>query len=124
MPLPDRPTPRTRRAGPLLVALVLAAAVLTLGLASPRAGAAAPPHTTPIPAAGAPGASVVDNEFIPRDVDLSQCISANPRPGCGSENRSGWRQYLLLAALVVGVAVIGWRITAAVRARDRALSGH
>jgi NADH:ubiquinone oxidoreductase subunit 6 (subunit J) len=117
------------RSDALLRAAIGAAALalLVVGLlaAAPAGADAAPPATAPVPAAPGAGEAVgsaINNDFIPPDVDLSECISANPRPGCGSENRSGWRQYLILAALLVGVVVIAWRITLAVRARDRSLS--
>ncbi|CAN5717889.1 hypothetical protein BH24ACT5_BH24ACT5_12750 [soil metagenome] len=69
------------------------------------------------PASSAPATSI--NEFVPDDVNVSECISALPRPGCGSEERAGWRQTLLLGVLVAGLAVIGWRIVVAVRRGDQ-----
>jgi hypothetical protein len=50
------------------------------------------------------------NEFIPEDRDLSECISALPRPGCGSEARTSWEQGALLAVLVVALVFIAWRV--------------
>jgi hypothetical protein len=66
-----------------------------------------------------PPDTVVDNEFIPEDRDLSECISALPQPGCGSENRSGWRQWLILGAIVVALAFITWRVVRAARRTRR-----
>ena len=43
-----------------------------------------------------PGA--LDNEFVPVDRDIGECISAIPKPGCGSEARSGWRQAAVFLA--------------------------
>jgi hypothetical protein len=110
------------------VALVVLLALIALasGAVAGAPVGAAPPATVPTPAAPERGdsATVADNDFIPQNVDLSACISANPRPGCGSENRAGWRQYLVLLALVIGIVVISLRIVASVRARDRSLSGH
>ena len=108
-----------------LVVLLALIALASGAVASAPAGAA-PPATAPTPAAPerSNSATVADNDFIPKDVDLSACISSNPRPGCGSENRSGWHQYLILLALIIGVVVISWRIVASVRARDRSLSGR
>lgn len=61
--------------------------------------------------------TMLDNEFIPENVNISDCVSAVPRPGCGSEERGGWHQTLVLVALVAGLGVIGWRIVAAMRRR-------
>jgi hypothetical protein len=55
------------------------------------------------------------NEFIPEDRELSECISALPKPGCGSEARGGWRQVLVLVAILVALAFIAWRILRAAR---------
>lgn len=59
--------------------------------------------------------------------DLSECISSNPLPGCGREptspgDRGGWQQLLLFGIMMGGIATIFWRISRAVRARDRSLS--
>ena len=66
-----------------------------------------------------PPSTVVDNEFIPDDRDLSDCISAVPEPGCGSEGRSGWRQLLIFGALVAGLAFIAWRVVRTARRTRR-----
>jgi hypothetical protein len=63
------------------------------------------------------------NPFIPEDRGISDCISALPKPGCGSEARGGWRQGLILLALVGGLSIIGWRIVAGVRAGSSAAGG-
>lgn len=55
---------------------------------------------------------ITANPFLPDDRGISDCISALPKPGCGSEERGGWRQGLILIALVGGLSVIGWRIAA------------
>jgi multisubunit Na+/H+ antiporter MnhC subunit len=55
------------------------------------------------------------NEFLPADRDLDDCISALPQPDCGSEARGGWRQVLVLVAILVGLAVIAWRLVHAAR---------
>jgi hypothetical protein len=66
------------------------------------------PITEPIPVS-------TFNEFIPEDRDLTECISALPRPGCGSEARTSWEQGALLVVLVVALAFIAWRVVRAVR---------
>jgi hypothetical protein len=55
------------------------------------------------------------NEFFPEDRAIGDCISAAPKPGCGSEARGGWRQGLVLLLLIAGLAFVGWRIMAGVR---------
>ena len=67
---------------------------------------AAPPVTPP---------PVTVNEFLPEDRALGECISAVPKPGCGSEARGGWHQTLVLVAILVGLALIIWRVTAGAR---------
>lgn len=58
------------------------------------------------------------NEFLPEDRGLGECISALPKPGCGSEARGGWRQGLILLAIVAALGFIAWRVvTASRRAR-------
>ena len=60
-----------------------------------------------------------ENEFIPADRPISECISAIPKPGCGSEARGGWRQSLVLLAILAGIALIVWRIVASARKARR-----
>jgi hypothetical protein len=76
--------------------------------------------TTTIPGDDSPVATTLDNPFIPEDANIGDCVSALPRPGCGSEARGGWRQTLVFVVLVAGMALIGWRLVVAVRRRDRA----
>jgi hypothetical protein len=60
------------------------------------------------------------NEFIPEDRDLTECISAVPKPGCGSEARTSWEQGALLVVLVVALAFIAWRVIRAARRKSAA----
>ena len=83
----------------------LIVAVLAAGPAEPPA----PPSTTPVTA----------NEFLPADRDLDECISSLPQPDCGSEARGGWRQVLILVAILAGLAFIIWRIVRTVRRERR-----
>ena len=103
------------RCVPRLVVALLAALLIPLAVAAGAAGSAAaaqaPPTTTPT--------SVTDNPFIPPNKDLSTCISANPPPGCGSNAQGGWRQYLVVGVVVVGLAFIGWRVVTTVRRNRR-----
>ena len=91
----------------MLLRAFLVGVVLTVTPAASTASAAAPEPTAP---------PVTANPFIPEDRSITECISALPKPGCGSEERGGWHQYLVLIALVGGLSVIGWRIVAGVRA--------
>ena len=70
----------------------------------------APP--TPPPATPRP---VATNDFLPEDRGLSDCISAIPKPGCGSEARGGWRQTLVLVTILAGLTLIVWRIVVGAR---------
>jgi cyanate permease len=72
---------------------------------------------------------VTFNEFLPEDRGIGECISAVPRPGCGSEARGGWRQTLVLVAILAGLILIAWRVVAGARkaraAQDRRVgAGH
>lgn len=68
---------------------------------------------------------IATNDFLDLERDLSECISAVPKPGCGREptqagDRGGFLQLALFGVMMTGLVVIGWRVTTAVRARDRA----
>jgi len=93
------------------VVVGLAASWAVLGLGGASAVASPPPDDPP----GATTTTFADNVFIPENVNLSDCISGVPRPGCGSEARGGWRQGLVFVALVGGIAFIGWRIIRSAR---------
>ena len=102
-------TVRPRRGGVRVLLVMLGALALNVGAPVPvGAGVDDPP---------APPTSL-DNDFIPQRRDLSDCVSALPRPDCGSESRGGWRQGLVLALVVAGVAIVGWRVVSGVRRRD------
>ena len=118
------PVPRTRRA--LLVAVAILAVTIVVG----ALGGVAPMATAPTVAAAAQASSggapppVTPNEFIPEDRDLSDCLSALPKPDCGSEARGGWRQGLILALVLLGMIGIAARIVVGVRRRDAALAAR
>jgi hypothetical protein len=99
--------------------------VLTAGLLVPIAGtvvAQASDTTTDTTTDTVPAVTV--NEFLPTDRDLSECLSALPRPGCGSEARGGWRQTAIFVAMLGGLAFIGWRIVASSRRARAALAAR
>lgn len=104
----------------LLVSLVLA--VVTFGVAGPAGVvvAAAPP-TTDAPVSTVPVSTL--NDFIPEERDLSDCISAVQKPGCGSESRSDYHQMLVFAALIGGMGLIAWRVVVGAR-RNRQEIDH
>lgn len=62
------------------------------------------------------------NPFIPEDVNIGDCVSALPRPGCGNEIRGDSHSALTFGVLVLGLTFIGWRITRSVRRRDRTVA--
>lgn len=96
-----------------MLALVLLV-TLAPGEASARSAPVAAAAASPTPAA-TPSDTV--NPFLPEDRAISDCVSAVPKPGCGSKARGGWHQYLVAVAMFGGVAIIGWRIVAGVRRR-------
>jgi hypothetical protein len=69
-----------------------------------------PPVTTGPPQIG-------DNEFLPEDADLTECVGLLQRPGCGSEERGGWRQLVVFALLIGGLAVVFGRVGWSMRSR-------
>jgi len=114
-----------RRAWVLALA-VIALAVMpgTLGLAVGDGSADAAPNVasappTTVPSTDEPATTALDNPFLPEDANIGDCVSALPRPECGSNARGGWRQTLVFAAVLAGMAVIGWRLAVSVRRRDR-----
>lgn len=96
--------------------VVLVAFVLSFVLGGHHATAAAATTDT-TPPSEAP--MVTDNGFIPVDVNIGDCLSSMPRPGCGSANRSGYHQLITFGVLMAGTAFITWRVARSVRARDR-----
>jgi hypothetical protein len=90
--------------------------------ATPATSPATTPVTTaPQPVDSEPTATI--NEFLPEDRSIGECISAVPRPGCGSDARGGWRQYVVAVVVVAGLVVVGWRIVAGVRRPRKPVPG-
>ena len=96
----------------LLVGVLLAFG--TLGMAG-HAGVAAAgsPPTTEAPPSTVPTSTI--NDFIPEQRAIGDCISAVPKPGCGSEAQSDWHIWLVLIALVGGMSFVGWRVITGLR---------
>ena len=72
-----------------------------------------------VAATGTLRTTVLDNPFLPENANIGDCVSALPRPECGSKARGGWRQTLVFGAVVLALAVVGFRLVIAVRRRDR-----
>ena len=51
----------------------------------------------------------------------TECVSANPQPGCGSKAHGGWRQTLTFVVVALAMAFIGWRIVVIVRRNRKAV---
>jgi hypothetical protein len=97
--------------------LLLVSALLTFGaLGMPgHAGVtvAASPPGTEAPVSTVPAPTI--NEFIPEERAIGDCISAVPKPGCGSDARSDWHQWLVLIAVAGGLTFVGWRVVVGLR---------
>jgi hypothetical protein len=96
----------------LLPVVAIASVPAAAADAAPAVVASAAPPTTP---------PVTDNPFLPPDKDLTQCVSANPQPGCGSKAHGGWRQALTFVVVALALAFIGWRIVVTVRRNRKAV---
>ncbi len=97
-----------------LRALSVLVAAFVLVFAGPGAVSAAegePPSTVVSPE------STV-NDFIPEDQNLSDCLGALERPGCGSESRGGWRQTLTFSVMALGLVVVFGRVFWSARKRS------
>ena len=105
--------------------VLLVSVLLTLGTmgAGGRVEAAgAPPATTDAPPSTVPEPTI--NEFLPEERAIGDCISAVPKPGCGSESRSDWRQWLVFAVLAGGLAFVGWRVVVGLRRAGQEQKQH
>lgn len=101
-----------------IAALTIWSATTTGVWAAPAFPAIVPPTTTVASPATAPPVTI--NEFLPEERGLGDCISALPKPGCGSEARGGWRQTVVFLVILGGLGVILWRIVAGARKARRA----
>lgn len=107
--------------GVVLVPLVLVASLAiaaTATAADPPTGRSSLPLIGPALALAGPTDDTI-NEFLPEERGLGECISAVQRPGCGSEARGGWRQGLVLLAIIGGLSIIAWRVVAGSRRARR-----
>jgi hypothetical protein len=108
---PGRPSLRLRL---LVVGAVALATLLLGGCGSAVVRGASPVLATP----------TTDNVFIPADQNLSDCVGTMERPNCGSASKSDVNMYITFAVLIAAMAGIGWRLTVAIRKRDRNLDEH
>lgn len=99
----------------MLAHVVLAATSLVAVPAAASADVSAPASDVVVDAAPDEPTPPTINEFIPEERSIGDCISALPKPGCGSDARGGWRQGLVLLAIVAALAFIGWRVVRASR---------
>tara|TARA_R110002110_G_scaffold225978_1_gene440148 strand:- start:4344 stop:4655 length:312 start_codon:yes stop_codon:yes gene_type:complete len=58
------------------------------------------------------------NDFFPEDRDLTSCIGVLERPGCGSEERGGWRQGLILLGVLGGLTIVFGNVIRSARKRN------
>ena len=91
-------------------AVFVAACLVSLGWAGAAAATSPPPPPDTVPTSG-------NNEFLPENEDLSDCVSAVPPPDCGSEARGGWRQAIVVVLIGLALAFIVWRIVRNARRR-------
>lgn len=93
------------------VAVVVVVLVALIGPTAPAVTAVGD-EAEPIP-------PVTVTDFYPEESNLSDCVGLVERPGCGSEERGGWRQTAVFGLLVVGLGIIFWRIAVGVRRNRR-----
>lgn len=109
--------------GDVKIRVALVALVLSFAAAGPHIASASTDTTPPAETSATDAPVVTDNEFIPENVNIGDCLSSLPRPECGSKNRSGTGTLLTFGVLMAGTGFIGWRISRSVRARDRQQNG-
>jgi hypothetical protein len=95
------------------------AMTLALIAVAPAHAASADDHVAVAIAPMTPAAATPDppppdtiNEFFPEQRSLGDCLSSLPKPDCGSSARGGWRQTVVLVAILAGLGFIAWRIVA------------
>jgi hypothetical protein len=103
-----------------LIAAVLLSATAISAAAIPSDGHRAVAVTdTTVPVEETASPATTDNPFLPEDANIGDCISAVPRPDCGSKARGGWRQGLVFGVVAAAVLVIGARLVIGIRRRER-----
>ncbi len=84
-------------------------AVLALGTSIPTTVSATAPTTPPTE----PQITLAGGK------SLTECISANPKPGCTTRRETDGHQVAVLAVLAAGITFVGWRISRGVRRNRR-----
>ncbi len=115
-----RLTQGMHRRGTVRIRTALTAAGATLLIVLLGSITMASPHSFAFATPIEPTPPVTVSDFYPEDSNLSDCVGLVERPGCGSEERGGWRQTVVFIALAAGMAVIFWRISVGVR-RNRSV---
>ena len=95
----------------ILLALTVVCGSFAVAPVAAVASSGDEPVTTEVPV-------VTANPFLPEEADLTSCIGMLQRPGCGSEERGGWHQYLVAIAMVGGLLIVFGRVAWGV-ARNR-----
>ncbi len=105
-----------RRSGPWFVRILFALA-LVAGPIAPHVASASSTDPTVPPTTLPTDEIVVDeaNPFLPENRDLTDCVGALERPGCGSEARGGWHQNAVAVVMIGGLIVVFGRIAWGVR---------
>jgi hypothetical protein len=98
----------------------IVAATLSFGAVVAAGFPTANATSTP-PATVSTPATIPDNPFIPDDVNIGDCVSSLPRPNCGTTQRGGYEDFVVLGLMVAGLSFIGWRIVRSVRRREQSL---
>jgi hypothetical protein len=103
------------------LASLVATTLLATGLGFATVAATEPVDPAPATTDAAP---TTDNAFFPDDTttNVTDCVSALPRPECGSKERGGWRQGVVFGVVVAGLVAVGARLVIGIRRRDR--DGH
>jgi hypothetical protein len=63
-----------------------------------------------VPETTAPPTEDTVNDFFPEERDLTDCLGALERPGCGSSARGGWGQTAVFGVMITGLVVVFGRI--------------
>lgn len=124
--------PRIR---PIIRVRIRVLALVVASLTAPFAGLLADPFAASAAATVAPATTdttvpITDDTFVyDLDKDPSECIGFLPRPGCGKEpeqagDRGGALQYVVMAIMLAGIAVIGSVLVRNVIKRDRAMAAR
>jgi hypothetical protein len=110
----------------ILLLLVLAIGVPTAAIASALPAGAASGDAGD----GSSTVTTIDNGFLDTERDLGECVNSSVQlPGCGHKtedagDRGGALQIATFAIMTLGLVGIGWRVTSAVRNRDRSVGSQ